>query len=81
MLPYCEFLNKQFPTLDTICYFCYHAVYINMQAPKCVACIFIDSTFIEPTNAQYLMLTLFSPYCTPTCFNAEASSSLCTKVY
>lgn len=52
-----------------------------MQAPKCVACIFIDSTFIEPTNAQYLMLTLFSPYCTPTCFNAEASSSLCTKVY
>jgi len=25
----------------------------------CVACIFIDSTIIEPTNAQYLMLTLF----------------------
>lgn len=25
----------------------------------CVACIFIDSTFIEPINAQHLILTLF----------------------
>ena len=59
ILPHCEFLNKQCLTLDTICYFFCHAVYINMQATMRVACIFIDSMSIKPTNAQYLMLTLF----------------------